>query len=104
MSNEITGLSLCDVADAIRSRKLSATEVMEATLARIERLQPIVNAFILLEGNRAMEAAQVADELQANGEDLPSLHGVPMAHKDLLYRTGRVSSCGSKFAVRLRQM
>tara|TARA_A100001037_G_scaffold253369_2_gene237937 strand:+ start:2291 stop:3703 length:1413 start_codon:yes stop_codon:yes gene_type:complete len=96
MSDEITSLTLCDVTDAIRTRKLSATEVMEATLARIERLQPLVNAFILLEGDGAMEAARAADERQAKGEDLPSLHGVPMAHKDLLYRAGRVSTCGSK--------
>ena len=96
MSDEITSLTLCEVAGAIRLRKFSAVEVMEATLARIERLQPILNAFILLEGDGAMEAARAADELQAKGKDLPSLHGVPMAHKDLLYRTGRISTCGSK--------
>ena len=96
MSAEITDLTLCDVADAIQSRKLSAVEVMEATLARIERLQPVVNAFIDVDGDAAMDAARAADETLSNGGEVPPLTGVPMAHKDLLYRKGRISTCGSK--------
>ena len=96
MSSDLTHLTLCDVADAIRSRKHSAVEVMEATLARIDRLQPVVNAFIGLDGDAAMDAARAADETLSNGGDVPPLHGVPMAHKDLLYRKGRISTCGSK--------
>jgi len=96
MSAEITHLTLCDLADAIRARKLSAVEVMEATLARVDRLQPVVNAFISLDGDAAMDAARAADDTLSKGGDLPPLHGVPMAHKDLLYRKGRISTCGSK--------
>ena len=96
MSGDITAYTLCDIADAIGSRKLSAVEVMEATLARIDRLQPVVNAFIVLDGDAAMKAAHAADELLSNGGDRLPFLGVPMAHKDLLYRKGRISTCGSK--------
>ena len=65
-------------------------------MARIDRLQPVVNAFIGLDGDAAMDAARAADETLSNGGDVPPLHGVPMAHKDLLYRKGRISTCGSK--------
>ncbi len=96
MSGDISDLTLCEVADAIRSRKLSAAEVMEATLARIEQLQPVVNAFIDIDGDAALDAARRADATLPEGGDVPALLGVPLAHKDLLYRKGRVSTCGSK--------
>ena len=96
MSAEITDLTLCDAADAIQARKLSAVEVMQATLARIDRLQPVINAFIALDGDAALDAARAADETLAGGGEAPPLMGVSMAHKDLLYRKGRISTCGSK--------
>ena len=96
MSEDIPHLTLCGIADAIQSRKLAAVEVMEATLARIDRLQPVVNAFISLDADAAMDAARAADESLSQGGEVPPLHGVPMAHKDLLYRKGRISTCGSK--------
>ena len=96
ISRDISDLTLCEIADAIRSRKLSAAEVMEATLARIEQLQPVVNAFIDIDGDAALDAARRADATLTEGGDVPALFGVPLAHKDLLYRKGRVSTCGSK--------
>ena len=96
MSGDISDLTLCEVADAIRSRTLSAAEVMAATLARIEQIQPVVNAFIDIDGDAALDAARRADATLTEGGDVPALLGVPLAHKDLLYRKGRVSTCGSK--------
>ena len=93
---DITDHTLCDLADAIRARRVSSVEATEATLARIDRTQPLVNAFISIDGDRALDAARRADAALSRRDEAPPLLGVPMAHKDLLYRKGRVSTCGSK--------
>ena len=96
MTVDVTDHTLCGLADAIRARRVSAVETMEATLARIDRAQPLVNAFIAIDGDRAVDAARRADAALSRGDEAPPLLGVPLAHKDLLYRKGRVSTCGSK--------
>jgi len=96
MSDDIHLLSLVEVADAIAARRLSAVEVMTATVARAERLQPVLNCFISLEAEAAMEAAAAADAALARGGEPGPLHGVPLAHKDMFYRTGHVTTCGSR--------
>src|SRR2546428_11345938 len=70
-------LSLAAAAQALRARPLSSRELADACLARIARWQPRINAFISVE-------QQPADE------------GVPLAHKDMFYRKGRVSNGGAK--------
>lgn len=60
----------------VQARDVPPKELMHACRARIEAWQPRINAFIGFEGNAA--------------------EGVPLAHKDMFYRAGRVSSCGSK--------
>ena len=96
MSDEIHAMSLTALADALAARELSALEVMEATLARAEALQPVLNCFISLEAGRALEEAAAADAALARGDAPGPLHGVPIAHKDLFFRAGRVSTCGSR--------
>ena len=96
MSDEIHAMSLSALAGALAARELSALEVMEATLARAEALQPVLNCFISLEAGRALEAAAAADAALARGGAPGPLHGVPIAHKDLFFRAGRVSTCGSR--------
>ena len=90
-----THLSLAEVAEAIATRRLSSEEVTRACLERAERLQPTLNAFIALEGDAALAAARAADAALAAGGPCGPLHGVPLAHKDMVYRAGRVCSCGS---------
>ncbi len=96
MSTQIHDMSLVEVADAIRDKALSAEEVVRATIARAEALQPLLNCFISLEGDEALDAARKADAAQAGGAAVEPLHGVPLAHKDMYYRAGKVSTCGSK--------
>ena len=96
MSIEIHAMSLTRLADALAARKLSAVEVMEATLRRAERLQPVLNCFISLEAEGALEAAAAADAALARGKVPGPLHGVPIAHKDMFYRSRHVSTCGSR--------
>ena len=93
---EIPAMSLTALADALAAREFSAVEVMAATIARAECLQPILNCFISIEAERALEDAAAADAALARGEAPGPLYGVPIAHKDLFYRAGHISTCGSR--------
>ncbi len=89
-------LSLADAADAIRARRLSSVEATQALLARIDKWQPLLNAFVRVDKDAALQAARDADaELAASGPK-GSLHGVPLAHKDMYYIKGEPAGCGSK--------
>jgi aspartyl-tRNA(Asn)/glutamyl-tRNA(Gln) amidotransferase subunit A len=74
--NDPATLSLAQAAKAVRAGKISTDELLQACRARIERWQPRINAFVALE------------------ENPPA--GLPLAHKDMFYRAGKVSNCGSK--------
>lgn len=96
MSGSLATLDLCALADKIRAREISATAATEAAIARAERLQPTLNAFIRLEAETALAAAGKIDRRLAKGEEVGPLAGVPLAHKDMFYRAGMPTSCGSK--------
>lgn len=97
MSADIVELSMTEVANAIRRRKLSSVEATRACIARAERVQPKLNCFIALEAEAALAAARKADKvLMQRGVKPGLLHGVPLAHKDMYYRAGKISTCGSK--------
>ena len=70
---------------------------MAAHLARIERVNPRVNAIVTLVAERAMADAARADELTARGGPLGVLHGLPVAHKDLVDTAGIRTTRGSLF-------
>ena len=93
--NGICDRSLVDAADAIRAKEISALELTEASLARIEAAQPKLNCFIHLEAEQALASAREADAALAKGQLLGPLHGIPLAHKDCYYRAGRLSTCGT---------
>lgn len=88
-------LSATEMARLIRDRKLSAREALEAHLKQIERVNPKVNAIVTLVPEMAREAARKADELQARGAVLGRLHGLPVAHKDLVETKGIRTTFGS---------
>jgi aspartyl-tRNA(Asn)/glutamyl-tRNA(Gln) amidotransferase subunit A len=69
---------------------------VETCLDRIGRLNPLVNAFVEVDAPGARTAADAADRQRRAGQPLGPLHGVPVAHKDMYYRAGRISACGSK--------
>jgi aspartyl-tRNA(Asn)/glutamyl-tRNA(Gln) amidotransferase subunit A len=89
-------LSLTAAAAAIRDRQLSSVELTKSLLARIELWQPALKAFVRIEPDEALAAAQEADAALARGELRGPLHGVPLAHKDMYYRAGKPAECGSK--------
>lgn len=88
--------SLTETANAIAAGQTTARDVVEACLDRIERLNGTLNCFVDVDGSGARAAADAADGARRRGMALGPLHGVPMAHKDMYYRQGKVSACGSK--------
>jgi aspartyl-tRNA(Asn)/glutamyl-tRNA(Gln) amidotransferase subunit A len=88
-------MSLVEVASAIATKRLSSHEVTRALLHRIAQWQPRLNAFMEIESEAALKAADEADEALAMGESHGPLHGVPLAHKDMYYDAGKVVTCGS---------
>ena len=93
--DEICDLTAVDLAARIRRKQLSSREVMEAHLARIARVNPKINAIVTLVADRAMDDARKADEHQARGGTLGVLHGLPVAHKDLINTAGIRTTFGS---------
>jgi amidase len=84
-----------ELAEKIRLRELSAREVMSAHLRQIECINPQVNAIVTLLPEVAMESALAADEAQVRGGSLGALHGLPIAHKDLVPTKGIRTTFGS---------
>ena len=96
MSADLALMSLVPVAKGIADRRFSSREVTQACLDRIARWQPHLNAFMAIEADEALALADLADAALAKGEAGGALHGVPLAHKDMYYETGRVVTCGSR--------
>ena len=95
MSTEPALMTLVAVAKAIAEKKLSSHEVTRSCLDRIAQWQPKLNAFMAIEAESALAAADAADAALAKGNRSGVLHGVPLAHKDMYYEAGKVVTCGS---------
>ncbi|MFB4274979.1 MULTISPECIES: amidase [unclassified Nonomuraea] len=93
--SELHYLTATELARLIRTRQVSAVEVLQAHLDRIEEVNPRVNAVVTLVAERAIEAAKAADAALSSGERAGPLHGVPVAHKDLVDTAGIRTTYGS---------
>ena len=94
-NQEICFLTATEIARLIRTKELSAIEVMEAHLAQIEGVNPKVNAIVTFLPEQALEQARAADVALGKGEDVGPLHGLPVAHKDLTLTKGIRTTFGS---------
>src|SRR5580693_3384011 len=92
---ELCFLTARDLRAALGRREVSAREVLAAHLDQIERLNPAVNAVVTLAAEQATAAAAAADVRAAAGAELPALHGLPVAHKDLHETAGLLTTYGS---------
>lgn len=92
---ELHELSIRQSLAALREGTASASDLTEACLARIERLDPSVNAFLLVTADRAREDARRADDRRRRGEEAPLL-GVPIALKDIFCTAGIETTCASR--------
>jgi len=88
--------TLVQAVGAIRCGAISSETLTNLSLERIDKLQPTLNAFISVDRAAAITAARAADARLASGATIGPLHGVPLAHKDMFYRAGAVTTCGSK--------
>jgi amidase len=84
-----------ELAEMLRAREVSARELLDAHLERIERLNPALNAVVTLDAEGARAAADAADAALAAGEDVGPLHGLPVAHKDTHATGGMRTTWGS---------
>ncbi len=87
-SQEICYLPALEMRDAIRAKKLSPVEVMDAILKRIEQINPKINAYCTLVADSAREQAKQAEDRVMKGEELGPLHGIPVSIKDLVFTEG----------------
>ena len=93
---DISNLTIKHVSKLITSRQTSCLELVEATIERIEKLNPKLNAFITILDESARREARHADSLIKQGKYLGPLHGIPISFKDLIYVKGVRSTSGSK--------
>jgi aspartyl-tRNA(Asn)/glutamyl-tRNA(Gln) amidotransferase subunit A len=92
---DLADLSLVEAADAVRKGDATSKELLDACWTNLEAANPKLNATIWLDHEGAEQAARAADRAVKEKAWLGPLHGVPMAHKDMYYQAGRLSTCGS---------
>jgi len=94
-ADEATDWGVAACAQALRTGRVSSRELAQAHLARIERADGAIGAFLAVTGELALQQADAADRRRARGEDGPLL-GVPYALKDILTTAGTVTTAGSR--------
>jgi aspartyl-tRNA(Asn)/glutamyl-tRNA(Gln) amidotransferase subunit A len=94
--SELHWLTAAEAARQFAARKLSPVELLTALLARIDRLDPKLHAFIRLDADAAMTAARAAEAEIAAGRGRGPLHGVPVGIKDIFDVAGLPTTCHSK--------
>jgi amidase len=95
VSDELCWRPATELAAMIRGKEVSARELLEAHLDRIDRVNPSLNAIVTLDADGARAAADAADAALAAGEPLGPLHGLPIAHKDTHATGGLRTTWGS---------
>lgn len=93
--DELIYASATTLAKAIRTKEVSSQEVVDACLARIEAVNPRLNAVVQVTADAARDQARAADAALARGEIRGPLHGVPMTIKDSLDTAGVISTGGT---------
>jgi aspartyl-tRNA(Asn)/glutamyl-tRNA(Gln) amidotransferase subunit A len=93
---ELTELTICEAGDLLRRRVVSAVDLTEATLQRIEETEPVVHAYALVLAERARRSAHHADREAAQGRWRGPLHGIPVAVKDICYMRDLPNEAGSR--------
>lgn len=93
--NDVLRLSAVDMRALIGARRLSPVELMDACIARIEAVDPAVNAIAATDFERARAQARHAEAQVMQGDGLPPLHGLPLGVKDLQDTAGLLTTYGN---------
>jgi aspartyl-tRNA(Asn)/glutamyl-tRNA(Gln) amidotransferase subunit A len=93
---DLAALSARGLAKAIRDKQVSSAEATKAAIGRLQACHELTNCIITLEADEALAAAKAADVVIAKGTANGPLAGVPLAHKDMFDRQGKVASWGAK--------
>ncbi|MDF9279007.1 amidase, partial [Arthrobacter sp. EH-1B-1] len=93
--SSLSELTALEQRDLLRRGELSSRELTMHYLDRIDARNMELGAFVTVTADAALAEAGAADQLQASGADLPLLHGLPLAHKDLTDVAGVVTTHGS---------
>jgi aspartyl-tRNA(Asn)/glutamyl-tRNA(Gln) amidotransferase subunit A len=93
---DLAALSARGLAKAIRDRKVSSLEATQTAIAELKACHELTNCTITLEADEALAAAKAADAATAAGTAKGPLAGVPLAHKDMFDRKGKISSWGAR--------
>jgi len=88
-------LSISEAAELLRQKKISPVDLASACLDRIERLNPMLNAFITVTHESALAQAREAEDEIQRGQWRGPLHGIPIGLKDLIDTAGVRTTCGS---------
>jgi amidase len=94
-SPELPGLSALELRKLLIDRSVSAREVLQAHLEQVERVNPTLNALVTLTAERALERAIELDTAMVRSGAVGPLHGIPVAHKDLVEVKGVRTTYGS---------
>lgn len=92
---DLADLTLVQAADAVRNGDVTSRDLLDAIWARMDAVNPQLNAVIWQDREAADQAARAADQAVRDKAPLGRLHGVPLAHKDMYYQAGKLSTCGS---------
>jgi aspartyl-tRNA(Asn)/glutamyl-tRNA(Gln) amidotransferase subunit A len=96
VSSDIAFLSAAETANAMRTKQVSPVEVVQAYLARIERLNTTLHAYITVLRDTALSAARRAEQQLMDGAEVGPLFGVPVAVKDQFWTKGILTTNGSR--------
>jgi hypothetical protein len=89
-------LTLVELLPLLRSRALSARELLDDCVRMTDSLEPAIQAYLMRTTEQARAAAEAADEARARGDDVGPLAGVPVGLKDLYYTAGTRTTAGSR--------